>query len=56
MIEKSFIQNGAKKCFLSTNIDLLKENASKIDFIFIVQDDKNIVMRVIVKFDNNFVF
>jgi hypothetical protein len=40
MIEKSFIQNGAKKCFLSTNIDLLKENASKIDFIFIADYDE----------------
>ena len=40
MIEDSFILNGAKKCFLSTDLKLLIKVASDLDFIFIADYDE----------------
>ncbi len=40
MIEKSFTQNGAKKCYLSTDLELLKKVAPHLDFIFIADYDE----------------
>jgi hypothetical protein len=39
-IKKSFIQNGAKQCFLSTDPKLLFEKACDLDFIFIADYDE----------------
>jgi hypothetical protein len=40
MIVKSFNQNGSKRCFLSTDSELLLNVASDLDFIFIADYDE----------------
>lgn len=41
MIEKSFKQNGAKDCYLSTDIQLLNKVAANLDFVFIADYDES---------------
>ncbi len=40
LIEKSFKKNGAKNCYLSTDLKLLYEVATHLDFIFIADYDE----------------
>jgi hypothetical protein len=40
MIEESFKQNGAKNCYLGTDLELLKDVAPHLDFIFIADYDE----------------
>ncbi len=40
MIEKSFKQNGARDCYLSTDLQLLNKVAADLDFVFIADYDE----------------
>jgi hypothetical protein len=41
VIQESFLQNGANKCYLSTDISVLIEKVTEIDFIFISDYDES---------------